>query len=104
MLKNRPIRPDDRVGKVFCVVGQNMRRCLICEKLFTCQTAAAHAESACRPSQRSFHHVGGKPAMQIGEPIRRIVVEPLAPPVNEPQKEPEQISPQSDTEGEPALK
>ena len=47
---------------------------------------------------------GGKPAMQIGEPIRRIVVEPLAPPVNEPQKEPEQISPQSDTEGEPALK
>ena len=108
MLKNRPIRPDDRVGKVFCVVGQNIRRCLICEKLFTCQTAAAHAESACRPSQRSFHHVGGetggKPAMQIGEPIRRIVVEPLAPPVNEPQKEPEQISPQSDTEGEPALK
>jgi len=40
--------------------------------------------------------------MQIGEPIRTIVVEPLAPPVNEPQKEPEPISPQPDTEGEPA--
>ena len=51
-----------------------------------------------------FSPRGGKPAMQIGEPIRRIVVEPLAPPVNEPQKEPEQISQQSDTEGEPALK
>ena len=46
--------------------------------------------------------------MQIGEPIRRIVVEPLAPPVNEPQNEPqkelEQISPPPDTEGEPAPK
>lgn len=103
VLKNRPIRPDDRVGKVFCVVGQNIRRCLICEKLFACQTAAAHAETACHQSQRSFHH-GGNPAMQIGEPIRRIVVEPLAPPVNEPQKEPEPISPQPDTEGEPAPK
>lgn len=103
MLKNRPIRPDDQVGKVFCVVGQNIRRCLICEKLFTCQTAGAHAETGCRPSQRSFHP-WGKSAMQIGEPIRRIVVEPLAPPVNEPQKEPEQISLQPDTEGEPAPK
>jgi hypothetical protein len=42
--------------------------------------------------------------MNIGEPIRRIVVEPLAPPVNEPQKEPEHISRQPDTEGEPAPK
>lgn len=42
--------------------------------------------------------------MQIGEPIRRIVVEPLAPSVDEPQKEREQISPRPDTEGEPAPK
>ena len=42
--------------------------------------------------------------MNIGEPIRRIVVEPLAPPVNEAQKEPEQVSPQPDTEGELAPK
>ena len=61
MLKNSPISatvPDDRVGKVFCVVIQNVRRCLICEKLFTPQAAAAHAEIACRPSQRSFARIG----------------------------------------------
>jgi hypothetical protein len=43
---------------VFCVVGHNVRRCLICERLFTRQTAVAHAETACRPSQKSFHYPG----------------------------------------------
>ena len=58
MLENKPIRPDDRVGKVFCVVGENIRRCLICEKLFTRQAAAAHAGTVCRPSQRPFARIG----------------------------------------------
>ena len=42
--------------------------------------------------------------MQIGEPVRTIVVEPLEPPVSEPLDEPEPISTQPDTEGEPAAK
>ncbi len=42
--------------------------------------------------------------MQIGEPVRIIVVEPLEPPVNDPQDAPAPISPQPDTEGEPARK
>jgi hypothetical protein len=61
VLKNRPLGatvPDDRVGKVFGVVGENVRRCLICDKLFTHQAAAAHAETACRPPQRSFAWLG----------------------------------------------
>jgi hypothetical protein len=40
--------------------------------------------------------------MQIGEPLRIIVVEPLDIPVNEPQKQPEPIAPALDLQGEPA--
>ena len=42
--------------------------------------------------------------MQIGEPLRTIVVEPLNPPVNEPQKRAEPIAPEPDPEEEPATK
>ena len=44
--------------------------------------------------------------MQIGEPLRAIVVEPLELPVNEPQEGPElePIAPESDPEGDPATK
>lgn len=42
--------------------------------------------------------------MQIGEPLRTIVVEPLEPPVNEPQADLEPIAPQPDAEGEPVAK
>ena len=37
----------DRIGKVFIVVGQNVRKCLVCEQLFTRQAASEHAEVAC---------------------------------------------------------
>jgi hypothetical protein len=42
--------------------------------------------------------------MQIGEPLRTIVVEPLDLPLNDPQNQPEPITPESDPEGEPATK
>lgn len=49
---------SDRVGKVFCMVGGNLRQCMICDELFTCQAAAAHARTACFPKQRSCELVG----------------------------------------------
>lgn len=39
----------DQVGKVFVVV-QGMRRCLICEGMFTRQAAAKHAMTICAPT------------------------------------------------------
>jgi hypothetical protein len=42
--------------------------------------------------------------MQIGEPLRTIVVEPLDLPLNDPQDQPELIAPEPDSEGEPATK
>lgn len=42
--------------------------------------------------------------MQIGEPLRTIVVEPLYLPLNDPQDQPEPIAPEPDPEGEPATK
>ena len=40
---------SDRVGKVFIVVAQDVRRCQICEQLFTRRAASEHAKAACRP-------------------------------------------------------
>jgi hypothetical protein len=40
---------DDRIGKPFLVMAGNIRRCLVCEQLFTRQEAAAHATVACYP-------------------------------------------------------
>jgi hypothetical protein len=42
-------RRGDRVGKVFIVVAQDVRRCLICEQLFTRRAASEHAKAACHP-------------------------------------------------------
>lgn len=40
---------SDRVGKVFIVVSRDVRKCLICEQLFTRQAASEHAKAACHP-------------------------------------------------------
>jgi hypothetical protein len=40
----------DQIGKVFVVVGQDVRRCLICEQFFTRRASAEHAKVACRLS------------------------------------------------------
>jgi len=58
---NRPNRAgvrSDQIGKVFCILGQDMRQCLICDEVFARQAAATHANTACLPSQRSFDRVG----------------------------------------------
>lgn len=38
---------NDQIGKVFVAVGRDVRRCLICEQLFTRQAASQHANVAC---------------------------------------------------------
>ena len=38
----------DQIGKVFTVVGQDVRRCLVCEQFFTRRASAEHAKVACR--------------------------------------------------------
>jgi hypothetical protein len=39
----------DQVGKVFIVVGQRVRKCLVCEELFTQRSACEHATVPCMP-------------------------------------------------------
>jgi hypothetical protein len=39
----------DQIAKVFVVVSQDVRRCLVCEKLFTRRAAAEHATVDCYP-------------------------------------------------------
>jgi hypothetical protein len=39
----------DQIGKVFVVVGQGVRQCLVCEQLFTRRTASEHARVVCMP-------------------------------------------------------
>ena len=39
----------DQVGKVFVVVGQRVRKCLVCEQFFTRRSASEHATVPCMP-------------------------------------------------------
>lgn len=47
----------DQIGKVFLVVGQDVRRCLVCEQFFTRRTSAEHAKVVCSPIPRVRHGV-----------------------------------------------
>jgi len=40
---------DEAVGKVFIVVSDDMRRCLICDQLFTRQGSFEHSKTICYP-------------------------------------------------------
>jgi hypothetical protein len=40
---------DDQIGKPFLVLGQGIRRCLVCDELFTRKEAPAHATVVCYP-------------------------------------------------------
>ncbi len=42
----------DQIGKVFVVVGQDVRRCLVCEGTFTRRTAFDHATVPCVPGTK----------------------------------------------------
>ena len=41
----------DRVGKVFCVLTGDLRRCLICDEVLSRKAAAEHAGRICFPAQ-----------------------------------------------------
>ncbi len=45
------VRSADQSGKVFRI-EQGMRRCMVCEELFTRDSAAEHANVACRPEKQ----------------------------------------------------
>jgi hypothetical protein len=47
--RHSALAPDDRIGKPFLVLGQGIRRCLVCEQLFTRREAPRHATVACYP-------------------------------------------------------
>lgn len=52
-----PTGATDRIGKVF-KVEQGMRRCLVCEELFTTRTAANHTDVVCIPKMKALSHYG----------------------------------------------
>jgi hypothetical protein len=39
----------DKIGKVYRVLDETMRLCLICDEVFTRQGAAEHAKRVCYP-------------------------------------------------------
>ena len=41
----------DQIGKVFIVVGQDERKCLICEAVLSAEAAAEHAGTICSTSE-----------------------------------------------------
>jgi len=41
------VTSTDQISKVFIVVSQDMRQCLICDCAFTRQAAAEHADTVC---------------------------------------------------------
>ena len=43
----------DLVGKVFKVVSQDMRKCLVCDQVFTRKAACEHADTVCYPGVRN---------------------------------------------------
>jgi hypothetical protein len=48
----------DQIGKVFVVVGQRVRRCLVCEELYTRRASAEHAKVNCYPTLSDVRHIG----------------------------------------------
>lgn len=48
---------SDQIGKVFIVVGPDVRRCLICEQFFTRRASAEHADVICRAKSKNFRQV-----------------------------------------------
>jgi hypothetical protein len=48
----------DQVGKVFVVVGQRVRKCLVCEELFTRQASAEHSKVICYPVVPDVRPIG----------------------------------------------
>ena len=44
---------SDQIGKVFVVIGQDVRKCLVCDQLFTRRASAEHANVICYHARHS---------------------------------------------------
>lgn len=44
-----PPAADEKVAKVFLVVGDDLRKCYICDQLFTRQDSYEHSKVTCYP-------------------------------------------------------
>ena len=51
----RAVAHDERVGKVFLVVADDMRQCLICDRVFSRQASFEHSTSICYPAPSNMH-------------------------------------------------
>jgi hypothetical protein len=94
--RDSTVTRDEVIGKIFVAMDQGKRLCLICDRVFTRQSAAEHAGAACH--QKEILDLKEKVNMQIGEPLRTIVIEPLELPVDDPQTRPD---PEPATQPEP---
>jgi hypothetical protein len=56
--KTRRGARTDQVGKVFIVVSQRVRKCLVCEELFTRRASAEHSKVICYPTASDVRHTG----------------------------------------------
>ena len=59
MLNSNQIKPaspahDDQIGKPFLVMARNVRKCLVCQELFTRQEAPRHSRVVCYPKPSEF--------------------------------------------------
>jgi hypothetical protein len=45
---------EDQIGKVFIALGEDKRKCLICDDVFNLQGAAEHSEMLCFPPRAGF--------------------------------------------------
>jgi hypothetical protein len=57
----------DQIGKVFIVVGRDVRQCLICEQFFTRRAASEHSTVLCMP--RIKMKTKGQMNAKIGRPL-----------------------------------
>jgi hypothetical protein len=63
--QNRPsaLASDDRIGKPFLLMAGNVRKCLVCEELFSREEALRHSRVVCYPAKPRSHEsllVSGK--------------------------------------------
>jgi hypothetical protein len=56
----RQSRNDEVIGKIFVALGEDMRRCLICDGVFTKQGSAAHDDAVCHPPKITSEFDGEK--------------------------------------------
>jgi hypothetical protein len=54
--RNSMVSTDEVIGKVFIVVGLDMRQCLICDAVFTRQGAAEHYRAVCHHRKGDSDH------------------------------------------------